>query len=292
MKYFAVLLALIPTAAFAAISGMDDYAVNIPAKTQADLDNALEFYYQHPTREKVDTILGIMNGSDLMHKKSAWPPMVGFLTVVFSNNQRYLFHWMGLEDYNSYSQDIFITALLHAKLKETALVFAQAHQWKGPDLTRIKGVDDTIDLKHLTITAPGHIDTLWGAFFATGDPVYVNEIIDVLFVAPPSAKRIAMLKAQGDSSVSETAAENKRLAQATLRTYAPYHPVVLQALEDRMEATNDETNRSMLLRLLPRTTQAEFQGGMIPHKYKKLLWLLLIPVAALLAAMIRKRKYQ
>ena len=56
--------------------------------------------------------------------------MVGFLTVIFANNKQHIFTWMSRNDYNSYAQDVFITALLHAKLKETALVFAQAHQWK------------------------------------------------------------------------------------------------------------------------------------------------------------------
>ena len=43
--------------------GMDDVNANIPPETQEKLDDAITTYYQHPTVEKVETVLDIMNDS-------------------------------------------------------------------------------------------------------------------------------------------------------------------------------------------------------------------------------------
>lgn len=248
-KYYLPLVLLIgiflPAFAFASVSGMDDVDPNIPTSTQQKLDEAITTYYQYPSVEKVETVLDIMNDSKLLRKKTAWPPMVGFLTVVFADNQEHLFRWMSRKDYNSHAQDVFVAALLHAKLKETALVFAQAHQWKKDQLDQLRDMQDNVDLKHLAIRVPGHIDTLWGAFFASGDRIYVDEIIAVLSQDHPPAATPDV--AGASYNMPE---ENKKLAETTLRQYAPYHPPVREALKVRIAAEKDKVRKQLLKSIL------------------------------------------
>lgn len=246
----AISFLLLPSFAFAAISGMDDVRVNITPETQKQLDDTISTYYQHPSPQKVETVLDIMNNSDLLRKKTAWAPMVGFLTVVFANNQKHLFDWMSRNDYNQYAQYVFISALMHAKFQETALVFAQAHQWKPYKIAQLRVSRDSTDLKHLVITMPGHIDTLWGAFFASGDPIYVNEIIAVLF-----EKKLPLSPATPQQTKYDLLKENKKLAEITLRQYAPYHPLVREALKAHIASGEDKAVVELLKSILHSSRQ-------------------------------------
>jgi len=251
VKRLALLFLLVPTCVFASVSGMDDVNPNISPETQQKLDDAITTYYLHPARGQIETVLDIMNNSDLLRRKTAWAPMIGFLTVVFAHNKEHLFAWMSRNDYNTYAEDVFVTSLLHAKLKETALVFAQAHQWKESDIWRLAADYDTVDLKHLAITVPGHIDTLWGAFFASGDPVYVDEIIDVLFQSPPPPPSpIPPRPDEPQPPPPGAFEENKKLAETTLRQYAPLHAPVRHALKARIASCKDKAKRSLLRHIL------------------------------------------
>ena len=245
MKWFVLAALLVPGLAMASVSGIDDLNPNISPGLQRQIDEAITTYYQHPSVEKVDTVLTIMNDSDLLRKKTAWTPLVGFLTIVFENNKQHLFHWMGLNEYNTFAQDVFVTALLHAKLKETANVFAQAHQWQKVSLDQLLAYNEKVDLKHLEVDVPGHIDALWGAFFASGDPVYVNEIISVMF-----DKRPEPLPPPGNLKPEDMMEENKKLAEATLRQYAPLYKPVRQALKVRIAAEKNKKKKAVLKRLL------------------------------------------
>jgi hypothetical protein len=257
MKKLFIILLLLPAYALASVSGIDDLNANISGEVQQKLDDAIMTYYQHPTVQKVETVLDTMNDSRLLRKKTAWAPMIGFLTIVFANNKQHIFAWMGRNDYNTYAQDVFIAALLHAKLHEAALVFAQAHQWSKYQVERLRAIDDGVDLKHLAITVPGHIDTLWGAFFASGDPVYVNEIIDAL-----ATGTTLQLSDSGNQPIQDVKglAESKKLIQSTLWQYAQVHKPVRDALKARIASEKNASTREMLERFLVKPPSTESQN--------------------------------
>jgi hypothetical protein len=254
MKWLTLFLLLMPSFAFAYVPGLDDDSPNISADLQEQLDLAITTYYQRPSPQKVAVVLDIMNDSPLLRKKTAWPATIGFLTVVFKDNKQHLFDWMALHDYNLYAEDVFVSALMHANLRETALVFAQAHHWKKSRLDQIRYSFDSVDLKHLTIKVPGHIDTLWGAFFASGDPVYVNEIINILFKKAAIDILVKQAAAQPPNAPpSEEAAtllENKKLAEKTLKAYAPLHKPVRDAVKARIASEKNEEIRSYLKHII------------------------------------------
>jgi len=246
MKRIFLSLLFLPAFAFASVSGMDDMNPNISSATQAKLDTAVTTYYQHPSIQKVDTVLDIMTGSEVLRKKTAWPPFVGFLTVVFAHNKDHVMQWLSRNDYNMHAQDVIIEALLHAKLKEDALIFAKGEQWEEADIEKLRQAQDKVDLKKLSVILPGHIDTLWGAFFGSGDAVYVREIIEVLFMTSlPSSPDVAVPPGY------DMLAENKKLAETTLRQYAAQHKPVRDIIRATMAEEKSSGHKALLKQLLP-----------------------------------------
>lgn len=284
MRMLAMLLVLLlPCGALAFVSGMDDQNTNIPPDVQRKLDLAITTYYQHPTKEKVETVLDIMNNSKLLRKKTSWPPMVGFLTVVFAQSKEHLFDWMSRNNYNTHAEDVFIAALLHAGLKETALVFAQAHQWNGAQLEQLRNMSDTVDLKHLSVVLPGHIDTLWGAFFGSGDPVYVNEILD----ATPTGTTVPLQDGQPPGSEVRGLRETSTLCVNTLIQYAAVHKPVRDALIARIASETDDYNRHMFESIL---TNSEGPARRLHYTVALAAFSLLVALSAGLCLIKTKRK--
>lgn len=238
-KLFCLLLLILSASpAFAAyVSGVDDEApdrqLKITAEQKKILDDSVLTYYQDFDSKKVDALLDLIADSVVLDRKTASPPLVGFLTVVFQDNVDHVFSWMSRNDYYPGAQYVIVNALLHAKLKESALLFAKAHKWEPDDLYRLRETDDTVNLKKLEVVVPGHIDTLWGAFFASGDTVYVEQIINAATAGalPKFKEADYYLENQSDAL-----AENKLLAANTLRDYAREHPIVRDALEKRFKA--------------------------------------------------------
>jgi hypothetical protein len=245
-KLLLLIAALFPIAAFATLSGVDDFDPVLNGEQQKVFNDAVMTYYQAPSLHKVDTVLDMLNDTDLLRKKTAWAPVIGFLTVIFADNKDHVFNWISRRDYNSYAQEVIVSSLLHAKLKESALVFAQAQQWSQEDIERIRASHDDIDLKKFDIILPGHIDTLWGAFFASGDPVYVNEIIDVLFRNfLPASKTVVAPVGQYD-----VVGENKKLAESTLKQYAHQQEAVRNIIKSRIAREKNPANKAKLKQLL------------------------------------------
>jgi len=240
-----ILLLVFPNSAFAYVTGVDDIDPHITQDEQDKFDAAVLSYYKEPTTAKVNIVLDLMNNTEMLRKKTSWPPLVGFLTVVFGAHKDHVMNWMSRNDYNTYAEDVIVAALLHAKLKESALVFAQAHHWKPEEIEHIREYEDPVDMKTLVIVLPGHIDTLWGAFFASGDEIYVEEIINVLFM-----KELPMSETV-DMPAPTALEENKRLAEKTLTYYAPDHPAVREAIERRIKEEDEGVRKLILRQLLP-----------------------------------------
>jgi hypothetical protein len=245
-RWLFVLFLLLPGVALAEhypLSGVDDLTPNIPLSTQLQLDDLVMTYYVAPSPDKVDTLLDLINSTHVLQKKTAWASFIGFLTVVFEKNPDHIMEWMSRNDYNTYAEDVIVSALLHARQKDNALIFARAHGWAKTDMDRLAKTQDDIDLKHLAVVLPGHIDTLWGAFFASGDPVYVQEIIDVIFLK--SLPYSPNVSAPTQYNVLK---ESHDLAALTIRRYASFDGVIKATLKKRIET--DPANKAVYLKLL------------------------------------------
>lgn len=235
-------LCLPATAQAVYITGVDDTSgdrkPNIGMEEQKLLDDSILTYYQSPSVEKINNILDIMTQTPLLERKTAWAPLVGFFTIVFPNNKDHVMAWISRNDYNEHAQYVIVNALLHAHMRETALLFAKAHKWDAESIYRLREHTDMVDLNKLIIVLPGHIDTLWGAFFASGNVIYVDQIIENLLTGkiPEHAYQAFMIE-DGTDILSE----NKVLAATTLRDYARDHKPVREALEKRYNAEPDSS---------------------------------------------------
>lgn len=220
------------------VSGVDDVQGGRESKLDETarklLWDSVLTYYKEPKPEKVDTLLDLMANTDMLTRKTAWAPLVGFLTVVFPANKNHVMRWMSRNDYNTHAQYVIVNALMHAGMKESALLFAKAHRWEGEDMIRLRDMKHKIDLKKLPIVMPGHIDTLWGAFFASGDPVYVEQIIEAMITDKKTSKELNAAYYMPDDA--DPSSENKSLAATTLRDYAKDNPPVRTAIENRLKA--------------------------------------------------------
>lgn len=231
-----LLVLLLPVTGHAGyVSGVDDpYAggkLDVSPEIQEALDNAILTYYQHPTPEKVNQVMDIIANSNTLDRKTASPPIVGFLTVVFADNKNRVLSWISRNDYYPSAQYVIVNALLHAKLKESALLFAKAHHWNREDIYLLRESDDRVDFKRMKIIVPGHIDSLWGAFFASGDPVYVDQIIEATMSdAIPEHSEVEYSLEDKEGTLNE----NKTLAARTLKDYARDHQPVRVAIERRI----------------------------------------------------------
>ncbi len=232
------------------VSGVDDTQGGRESKLDKPArkllwDSVLN-YYKDPKPEKVDTLLDLMASTDMLTRKTAWAPLVGFLTVVFPANKDHVMRWMSRNDYNTHAQYVIVNALMHAGMKESALLFAKAHRWEGEDMIRLRDMNHKINLKNLPIVMPGHIDTLWGAFFASGDTVYVEQIIEAMLTEKTHSKELNNAYYMTDDADPTT--ENKALAAMTLRDYARDNPPVREAIEKRLNAETKGSSKYELYR--------------------------------------------
>ena len=219
-------------------SGVDDIQGDRESKldtTQRKLlhESVLE-YYKDPRPEKIDTLLDLMANTEMLSRRSAKASLIGFLTVVFPNNKNHVMRWMSRNDYNVNAQEVIINSLMHAKMKESALLFAKAHRLSGEQMLRLREMEHAVDLKNLPIILPNHVDTLWGAFFASGETIYVDQIIDAMVSNKVITKELndAFYLPEDADSMSEI----KSLAAMTLRDYTKEHTPVREAIERRMKA--------------------------------------------------------
>ena len=156
-------------------------AVSLPEAPMDELDTVFTFFYQSPSIAKVDKFFTIANDTNLLMKRQSHSPITAFLAVVFDRYPDAVFGWMGSHHYHGYAQEIIVNALMMAGMRDHAVTFAKAHAWpdRAVDALRTETVD--VDLKRYPIRQAGHVDTMWGAFSASGDVVYVERVIDSIF---------------------------------------------------------------------------------------------------------------
>lgn len=228
------------------VSGIDDINPNIPQEQQDKINGAMTTYYLLPSLQKIQDVLTVINETDLIRKKTAWAPIIGFLTVIFERNKDKVFDWISERDYNSYAANIIVNALLNAELYETASIFAQANQWTDERVKEVRAYDRKINFKTIDIVLPSHIDSVWGAFFASGDKAYVSHIIDVLFMEKLPFSTTVQVPMGKD-----VLGENKALAKKTLNYYATQHKAVRDAIQQRLKKERAAEKISTLKALLP-----------------------------------------
>lgn len=134
----------------------------------------MTYYYVNKDPAKISEYLKWLQTSQILEKNDgAWPPIAGFLSVVFADNQDQVKSWV---------QNAHLTG------RRTKATLAYALWWSN-NSTVIGDIFGTVpdvlkklpvDIKTMPLKIPSDFSTMWGAFSASGDVTYVKRLIDVL----------------------------------------------------------------------------------------------------------------
>jgi hypothetical protein len=133
----------------------------------------MTYYYQNKDTSKVPDFLKWLQERHLVEsKKTAAGPIAAFLSVVFSENPDKVSDWVDSTNFTGNTKQTITLALWlsgdTSKLSKFANPLPPYARKPSPKLSEIPA--DTTAV----------LDMMWGAFSASGDPVYVKKVIDSL----------------------------------------------------------------------------------------------------------------
>ena len=148
------------------------------AAAQQGLESRFTYYYKDPRPERLIGFFDDYQKLPAAQQPGAYPPVAGFFAIIFRGHPEQI--------------DKLIPARLNPKSAETLaaalrLSGNQAAADKFQARLKATGHDGELatafaglpaKLEDLKITAPYHLDILWGAAFASGDGKFVVMIID------------------------------------------------------------------------------------------------------------------
>ena len=121
-------------------------------KTPADVSGFMQSYYLHPQPDRIGSVIDALPASGILKSRNQAPPLIGFFSEIFTANPTRLPEWQSIIA----KQDDQTKAVLDQALK----------------LSKSEGV----------LNSSGHSpqlnDAYWGAFLATGNPKFVDKVVD------------------------------------------------------------------------------------------------------------------
>src|SRR3954451_15473367 len=143
------------------------------AEVQA-VSTALNTFYKAAKKPDVGDLLARWERLAATDQPPALPPMLGFLAAYFEKNpaqvDRVTNHAFGRK-----GQTIVLISLEAAGNDAATRPTAGKWHWKEAEVAKLGEIKP---LASLVPQGPSDLDTLWGAAFSTGDPVYVRKIYD------------------------------------------------------------------------------------------------------------------
>ena len=137
------------------------------AQTEHD---PLTFFYQDARPERLVGFLDAIGKNQ--RNWMAYPPIVGFFAVIF---QKYP-DWTAKLLPSRYDAELSPAIVAAAQLSGRPLPAHMPNVAPDPRLEQqLSGLPSSI--QDLRISTATHLDICWGAFFASGDPRYVQEIL-------------------------------------------------------------------------------------------------------------------
>ncbi|MCC7300012.1 MAG: hypothetical protein IT583_02915 [Verrucomicrobia bacterium] len=223
----------------------------LSAQGAEDISSWLQNYFREPQPEKIPWMLEQLEKSQaLKTHPSAQSPTTGSLYVIFKANPAEAITWVkGVCDYSPEVKRICWMGLWLADLKSGKEYLAEIKPMlSGDDL---KYVDILLSnapysIEKKSIKNPSDLDMLWGAFFGSGNPVYVEKIITAL----------KGYDQREDVGLFLTAAASKW----SLKSNAEKYPEIKRILEQPRESGNEVVIRQ-LKDILDPTVSASSEEG-------------------------------
>jgi hypothetical protein len=185
---------------------------NVPyLRTAEDFDAFTDTYYLQPQPEGIAYAIRMLSSSSVLQIPQAVGPMTAFFSEVFSANPSRLAEWQQIID-------------TQPQVTKTAL--GRALSWsKAGGVLGLEG------------RSPEMNDLYWGALFASGNPVYVEKILELARFA----------EERSDFNLWRTGAT----AKWSLASNARRHSLVRKILEEE-KRTADKRTQDLITELLTR----------------------------------------
>jgi hypothetical protein len=136
-------------------------AGNLPAlRTPDDLDRFISKYYMQPRPERISDAMGMLTSSGVLQIAEAVGTITGFFSEIFLTNPSHLGEWQPVID----KQPGFAKTVLDSALSWS----------KAGGVLQLPGRTAQMN------------EFYWGAFFASGNPIYVKKLLEL---APLAAER-------------------------------------------------------------------------------------------------------
>jgi hypothetical protein len=240
-------------------------ALGLPLPIFAGTEDGPEAFIEHYYEQKQpDKIAGFLQNLDTQPAEDitlSSERLGGFLSGVFDENPTRVGKWLaGSHSYHDQTKSVLLEALTYAGLSAKAERYAKD-----------EGLISDVDMRHLAerplLTTPPptsfYLDSHWGAFFATGNPVYLGHIISALTGALPSDKYTTndLIAASQKDYTPELKDKMRALLRSpdemarfllgaaalkSLLFYAPAHPVVRTYGENARASMKDAELSSYL----------------------------------------------
>ena len=219
------------------------------------VSTALNTFYKAAKKPDVGDLVVRWERLAATDQPPALPPMLGFLAAYFEKNPKEV-ERVANHSFGRKGQTIVLISLEAAGNDPAAKRIAGKWHWSDAEVAKLGEIKP---LAGLVPEGPSDLDTLWGAAFSTGDPVYVRKIYDfyaaiandpkvefgdiVLVIQARRNNKLDSLRGIGERYSPETAQKIVFAASAiwSLMANAPAHPFVKAEL-DRVEKEAAATN--------------------------------------------------
>ena len=223
------------------------FTAAVSAETPDELaQKANEFVSGYFREKPADAVSGAFNDYDQLYLEQsmgmAAPPLIGFFQEVFKANPDRLNGWMddiaGLESRSL--KNLLCNAMIWANTPESRAALAAAAE-KYPGL-HIIVPDSTMTIPDITTLNPmpaSMLDFCWGAFFASGDPKYVQAVLRTAATTEKNGEILLDVHAARWSalSIARDAPEVKKIVADFCKTATPEQKNALAQSMDEAEQT-------------------------------------------------------
>jgi hypothetical protein len=150
----------------------------------------ITYYYKDARPERLVGYFDAFGDLAVAQRWSAYVPTTGFFAVVFRDHPEWIDRLMPVE-FNPLNAEALQVALqLAGQPAKAAQVRAKVKDTDAKLTAELADLPARLD--DLRITAPAHLDLLWGASFASGDGRYTRTIIDYFAETANRSELIAL----------------------------------------------------------------------------------------------------
>lgn len=147
------------------------------------VENWMKTYYKHPNPDGVVNAIRILANNSALGSTDKMTAF-GFLVQVLRQNPEKIADWFQqLNDLDEMNKKQLMLIIWQSKTLEGDRIIDSIKKAKNNPLSLYADEltqTPQVDLLQENITSPAGLDMLWGSFFATGSPLYVEKIITLI----------------------------------------------------------------------------------------------------------------